>query len=105
MPKIYLINVGANTRHYTVARSPRFDDGSWKYVSFPAKHCSPFCKSVKHHRNKQTYSKEIFPFLSSECPRHTHLDPDWENMTYGDNCQNRKARALLNVIPNDTLLF
>jgi hypothetical protein len=35
----------------------------------------------------------------------THLDPDWANLTYGDFCRNRRARALLSVIEEDLLLF
>jgi len=34
-----------------------------------------------------------------------HLDPDWHGMTYGDHCENRRARALQNVSKNDVLLF
>jgi len=35
----------------------------------------------------------------------THIDPDWDHLTYGDACANPRARALLSVEPSDILLF
>jgi len=35
----------------------------------------------------------------------THIDPDWDHLTYGDACANPRARALLSVEPGDILLF
>ncbi len=93
MPKIYLINVGANTRHQSKARSPLFPDGSFIYVSFPDKDWpTPYPATMKR-------------FVRDAGELTTHLDPDWEHLTYGDNCSNRRARALLKVQENDILLF
>jgi len=93
MSRIYLINIGANTAHQNLARCPIFDGGGFVYVSFPDKD------------GRQNYPKEAEPFLFPKCPLNTHLDPDWKNVTYGDNCKNPRARALLQAKPNDILLF
>src|SRR5207249_7254835 len=90
---IYLINVGANTSHHTVARSPLFPDGSFTYVSFPDKDWpTPYPPSMKRFvRKSETLT--------------THLDPDWEHLTYGYVCSNPRAGSLSRVIENDILLF
>lgn len=93
MPRIYLINVGANTAHARVARSPIFPDGRWVYVPFP------------NGRTGQPFPAETRPFVRVERGTLSHLDPDWDCLTYGDCCANRRARALLNVEPKDFLLF
>lgn len=91
MPKIYLVNVGANSGHSGIARGPIFADGQFEYVSFP------------ETAGRGSYLPAARPFV--RLPMRTHLDPDWRNLTYGDCCQNRRARALLAVEPNDILLF
>ncbi len=71
MAKVYLVNVGANTRHSATARSPVFDDGTFVYVSFP-------------HRGEQgqrPYPREARTFIRNVDPWETHLDPDWKNFT------------------------
>jgi hypothetical protein len=92
MSKIYLVNVGANVGHAAKARSPLFPDGSFQYVSFPD----------KERTTRYPYSARRF---LSRGVTTTHLDPDWSNLTYGDFCKNRRARALANVEPKDILLF
>jgi hypothetical protein len=93
MSRIYLINIGANTAHQKLARCPIFDDSRFVYVSFP------------DEEGRQNYPETAKPFLFQKCPPRTHLDPDWPNLTYGDNCQNPRARSLLKAEPNDILLF
>jgi Nucleotide modification associated domain 3 len=91
--RIYLINIGANTSHVGKARAPLFPDGRFVFVSFPDQDCA------------NPYGREAWPFVRDpECLR-THADPDWQNLTYGDNCHNRRAKALLSVEPQDILLF
>jgi hypothetical protein len=36
---------------------------------------------------------------------HTHDDPDWTNLTYGDDCANGRAGSLKQVTEGDILLF
>jgi hypothetical protein len=92
MSKIYLINVGANVGHKGKARSPIFPDGSFEYVSFP------------DHDRTTRYPNSARRFVRPGI-KTTHLDPDWSNLTYGDFCKNRRAKALANVEPVDILLF
>lgn len=95
MSKIYLINVGANTSDRSVARSPLFPKGNFVYVSFPDKDGSwptPYPATMRHFvRNTGTLT--------------THLDPDWDHLSYGDVCSNPRAGALSSVVENDILLF
>jgi hypothetical protein len=37
MSTVYVINVGCNTSHSSIALSPVFPDGRFHYVSFPTK--------------------------------------------------------------------
>ncbi|MEI7820256.1 MAG: hypothetical protein WCK55_05000 [Verrucomicrobiota bacterium] len=95
MSKVYLVNVGANTAHSSIARIPVFDDGAFIYVPFP-------------HRDwngVRPYPREARPFTRNVNVNHTHLDPDWSNLTYGDDLNNPRARALKRVVPGDILLF
>jgi len=93
MPKIFLVNVGANTADQGRARSPLFDNGSFLYVSFP------------FDGSGSSYPPEVHPYVSDPAKLRTHLDPDWHNLTYGDFCHNRRARALLSAEVDDILLF
>jgi len=52
-----------------------------------------------------TYDREAWPFVCDPKSLRTHPDPDWRNFTYGDNCHNWRAKALLSVEPEDILLF
>jgi hypothetical protein len=90
MAQIYLINVGANTGHAGEARTPISRDGAWVFVPFP---------------NKNRHKGQDFPETARPCVRpgiiKCHLDPDWDRLTYGDRCVNRRARSLLNVQEGD----
>jgi hypothetical protein len=94
MSKIYLVNVGANSQHYSSARSPLFADGTFVFVPFP-------CDGGPHVR---PYPSRCQPFTSRTVD-HTHDDPDWPNLTYGDDCANGRAGALKKVDEGDILLF
>jgi hypothetical protein len=95
MAKIYLINVGANSAHAAKARSPVFVDSGniFEFVAFPDKGCV------------QRYPKHLWHLVRPAWRSNCHLDPDWADVTYGDNCFNRRARALLSVRRDDILLF
>lgn len=95
MAKIYLINVGANTAHYSVARSAKFKDGSFEFVTFPRD---------LGDSGGERYPDRMQPFVHDK-NRRTHLDPDWDNLTYGDYLVNRRAIALKNAKIGDILLF
>jgi Nucleotide modification associated domain 3 len=91
--KIFLINVGANTAHSSKARSPLFPNGEFMFIPFPDPYCSDF------------YTRNAWPFVCDPESLTTHADPDWRNLTYGDNCHNRRAKALLGVERGHILLF
>jgi hypothetical protein len=95
MSSVYLINVGANTKDSAKARSPIFEDGSFIYVSF----------STKSSQGPPGYPPKCLPFLRGVDLFNTHPDPDWVNLTYGDNCSNFRAAALKRVEKGDVLLF
>jgi hypothetical protein len=92
---VYLVNIGANTRHRARARSPIFQDGSWVYVSFPTPNPHP----------PPVYSVDALPFLQGVSAEYTQADPCWEDLTYGDDCSNPRAAALKKVTKGDILLF
>jgi Nucleotide modification associated domain 3 len=91
--KIFLINVGANTAHSSKARAPLFPNGKFMFIPFPDPYCS------------DPYPRRAWPFICDPESLRNHADPDWRNLTYGDNCHNRRAKALLGVKPGDILLF
>ena len=106
-PRIYLINVGANSSHHGRARSPLFINptpqhrSNFLYVSF-------YCATNPGLATRE-YPPSCQPFLN---PRHlekikqfAHVDPDWENLTYGDCCNARRAATLKNARVNDIFLF
>ena len=95
MSNIYLLNVGCNAAHSSIARSPRFADGSFLFVPFPCPH--PGEEFVRQ------YPPVCLPFVRN-CLL-THDDPDWAHLTYGDDCDNLRARALRRVAQGDILLF
>lgn len=95
MSSVYLINVGANTSHGARARGPLFENGSFIWVPFP----------TSKPKGPPGYSEKALPFLHNVEPLCTHADPDWINLTYGDDCSNRRAMSLRNVSKGDVLLF
>lgn len=92
MSEIYLINVGANGAHRWLARSPRFSDGTFVFVPFP----------WNGGRIRQ-YPARCKPFVRTSAL--THDDPDWPNLTYGDDCSEGRAGNLRRVTEGDILLF
>jgi hypothetical protein len=89
------VNVGANTNHRTTARSPIFLNDKFIYISFPH-------PGEPGHR---PYPRVARPFTRKIDFQHTHYDPDWPNLTYGDYCGNPRAAALKNAVEGDILLF
>ena len=94
MSRIFLINIGSNSAHSSVARSPRFSNGSFIFVPFPN-------AGGAWARN---YPHPCRPFIRTTSLE-THDDPDWPNLTYGDDCANGRAGSLQRVKEGDVLLF
>lgn len=97
MSKVYLINIGANTSDSSRARSPVFADGRYVYV--------PFSYEEEGTDGCREYPEAAQNYIRHLDGRSTHCDPDWTGLTYGDNCDNRRARALRRVVEDDILLF
>lgn len=91
MSTVYLINVGANGDHRSEARSPRFANGSFQFVPLP--NGDPVRK----------YPARCEPFIRTSAL--THDDPDWDNLTYGDDCSKSRAGHLRRASGGDILLF
>jgi len=51
------------------------------------------------------YLADALPFLRGVGANCTHADPRWDDLSYGDDCANPRARALKNVTTGDILLF
>ena len=94
MSTVYLINIGANSSHGSVARSPHFADGSFVFMPFP----HPGGALIRN------YPRACRPFIRTTS-LNTHDDPDWSNLTYGDDCANGRAGSLQQVNEGDILLF
>jgi len=90
--RIYLVNVGANARHWSRARSPIFPDGTFRFVSFP-------------DESGVAYPADMRPFTRGARAACTHLDPDWQNLTYGECVSNGRGGALRLAERDDVLLF
>ena len=96
MPKLYLINVGANSLHQSQARCPLRSDGTFVYVPFPYS---------SNDYGTRPYPKEAWKFTNGIKRDQTHADPDWKNLTYGDYILNGRAAALKHACQDDILLF
>ena len=94
MSRVFLVNIGSNRSHSTIARSPLFEDGSFLFVPFPD-------VGGVWVRN---YPRSCRPFVRTTSLE-THDDPDWTNLTYGDDCANGRARSLQQVTEGAILLF
>ncbi|HKO63493.1 MAG TPA: hypothetical protein VJV03_20175 [Pyrinomonadaceae bacterium] len=94
MSRVFLVNIGANSAHGSIARSPRFADGSFVFVPFPN-------AGGAWIRN---YPHVCRPFVRATS-LDSHDDPDWPNLTYGDDCANGRAGSLQQVTEGDLLLF
>ncbi len=95
MPRIFLINVGANSSHLNNARCPLFPDGTFVFVPFP----------LDDNVGNWAFPTNAWPFTNGIGWHQTHYDPDWPNLTYGDYILNPRAASLASVQPSDILLF
>jgi hypothetical protein len=95
MSKIFLVNVGANVKDKSRAKSPIFDDDSFVFVSFP----------LRDEEGFRPYPPAARQFTRNVGIYETHADPDWDNLTYGDYVANGRAAALKGTKEGDILLF
>lgn len=105
--RVFLANVGANTSHrYS---SPLFDDGSFELLPIPETPPEPGPNSVTFAelRSWGDPSVSLKRFLPARLwGVAAHADPDFRQLTYGDNCERApRAHALRQIQPGDLLMF
>lgn len=105
--KLWVVNVGANTNdaRRLGLRSPVFRDGSFEFVPIPE--AVEVARDAPRYRSiaAWTRSGSLAHFVPPEVAEaRAHLDPDFENLTYGD-VQNPRGVALRHVAAGDQLWF
>jgi Nucleotide modification associated domain 3 len=96
--RIYLANVGVNAQHRFV--SPLHDDGSFTLVTIPETIDGP---GLVHYGDVSRLRKVV---PERYWNRATHYDPEFETLTYGDNCGTApRAAALKSCREGDWIFF
>lgn len=118
--RIFIANVGANAAHIGQGlQSPRFANGSFEFVTIPERK-ELFAKNnpvedaisdpLLRYRDLKCYNRPGEPLARYLGPRTlkwpTHYDPEFDQFTYGDECeQTPRAAALKQMRPGDLLFF
>ena len=105
--RIFLANVGVNAGHRF--SSPLFPDGTFEFIPIPE---APDLEGlhVLRYRDLRSHNSPM-PDLADHIPRRlwnkaAHNDPEFETLTYGDNCETSpRAAALKQLEPGDFLFF
>jgi hypothetical protein len=97
MTAVYLINVGANTADTNRARSPIFTNGSFVYVPFSCGSAASF--------GAAKYPTACVPYLNNGRASFAHVDPHWNDLTYGDVVSGARGSSLASAGVGDILLF
>ena len=106
-PRTYLANIGANSSHPYA--SPLFEDGAFELLPIPERPASAGRNSVllgglTSWNDAARPLRRWIPQGLWRAP--AHLDPEFETLTYGDNCERApRAAALKRVVPGDLILF
>ena len=104
---IFLVNIGVNSSHR--AKSPIFSDGTFELLPIP-EDSSVVSDSRRTYADLPPYNA-TYPKLTHFLPKNwdnklCHNDPDFESLTYGDNCDRvPKAFGLRSVKEGDFLFF
>ncbi len=105
--KIFLANVGANRSHSFA--SPVYDDGSFELVPITETPPEPGPRSICFRdlrcvANPSRSLSDLMPARMAGLA--AHYDPEWETLTYGDNCERAaRARGLRSASRGDLLFF
>ncbi|OHB93599.1 MAG: hypothetical protein A3E19_02685 [Planctomycetes bacterium RIFCSPHIGHO2_12_FULL_52_36] len=107
--KIFTINVGANASHANSGlKSPIFPDNKFEFIPIDCDYykSSEFITYKELHSFNKTENKLTKYMPENWWDKKVHNDPDWENMTYGDFCNDKsRAARLKEVGKGDFLLF
>ncbi len=105
--RIYLANVGANAAHR--ACSPLFSDGTFELLPIPERRLLPSPPALTYAdlRSWQDSGRDLSAFYpASWAGRAVHLDPDFEGLSYGDDCSRvGRGSGLRSLRPGDILFF
>ena len=105
--RIYLANVGSNSKH--AAFSPIFDDGTFEFVSIPVDWDEQDWPGAVRYRDLRSYhdpGRDLLQFVppkSHDWP--CHNDPEFGTFTYGNSSDNPSSVALTRMREGDVLLF
>ena len=105
--RIFLANVGANRSHPFA--SPIYADGSFELVPITETPGEPGPHSVRFQdlsclQDPSRSLSDLMPSRMAELA--AHYDPEWETLTYGDNCERAaRARGLRSACRGDLLFF
>lgn len=115
LPRIFLANVGVNASHEGQGlKSPRFADGSFEFVTIPEQpilqNLNDSARKLKRYRDFSCFNepeRSLAEFLPNRVHSlATHYDPEFEQFTYGDECEsNARAAGLKLARPGDLLFF
>lgn len=98
MGRIFLANVGVNAAHRLY--SPLHEDGSFTLVTIPEQRDLP---GMVRYGDVPALRRTV---PDKYWTRATHYDPEFETLTYGDNCGwAPRAAALRRCQPGDWLFF
>ena len=105
--KIFLINVGSNTKH--IFCSPVFPDRTFEFIPIPEDREVQYLHGSKYKDLRSYYNPtdDLSLYIPDNFQDTTmHNDPEFDTFTYGDNCDvNPRASALRQVSRGDFLLF
>ena len=105
--KIYVVNVGTNASHSFC--SPIFEDGTFEFIPIPEDRQIEAAHGVKYRDLRSFYrpTEDLSKYIPDRfLDITTHNDPEFDSLTYGDNCDvNARAQALKSVKRGDFLLF
>ena len=97
---MFVVNVGVNASHRLV--SPLYEDGSFAFVTIPEERLLDGPSMVRYGDVRRL--REVVPERYWGSP--THYDPEFETLTYGDNCGwAPRAAALRSARSGDALVF
>ncbi len=106
-PRIYLSNIGANSSHRYF--SPLFADGTFELLPIPdaPPEAGPHSVKLADVPLKNPANGAATDWIPGRLHRlAAHYDPEFDTLTYGDNCERgARAVALKKASPGDLILF
>ena len=106
-PRIFLSNIGANSSHRYF--SPLFPDGTFELLPIPdtPQDAGPHSVKLADVPLKNPANGRATDWIPERLHGvAAHHDPEFDTLTYGDNCERgARAVALKKAVPGDLILF